>query len=167
MANELEILQSGGAIFFVKGNDVVPMGMSPALTKEVLNPESPSVKAVKRLIDDGYELAVDDGSEEAKKIRKTVADSSHMRGRPFQYLGANEGFGKKLLRGISSIGGKFKGKLPGVLGILDIMGMKKEYEQILAGEHPVLNAVMGERADANQVYKDGGIVDINYLTRGL
>ena len=31
------------------------------------------------------------------------------------------------------------GKLPGVLGILDIMGMKKELEQIKAGEHPFLN----------------------------
>jgi len=30
-------------------------------------------------------------------------------------------------------------KLPGVLGILDIMGMKKELEQIEAGEHPFLN----------------------------
>ena len=35
----------------------------------------------------------------------------------------------------SSVGGK----LPGVLGILDIMGMKKELEQIEAGEHPFLN----------------------------
>ena len=143
MADELEILQSGGTMFFVKGNDVVPMGLSPALTKEVVNTESPSAKEVKRLTDDGYELAVDDGSEEAKKIRKTVADSPHMRGRTFQDIGANESFGKKLLHGVSSIGGKFKGKLPGVLGILDIMGMKKEYEQILAGEHPVLNAAMG------------------------
>ena len=84
-----------------------------------------------------------------------------MRGRSFDNLEINEGIGKKLFRGVTSLGGKIRGKLPGVLGLLDIMGMKREYEQILAGEHPVLNAAntkMYERAGSNQVYKDGGLV---------
>jgi len=49
------------------------------------------------------------------------------------------------------------GKLPGVLGILDILGMKKEYDQILAGEHPILNQVI-DTENKPLTYKDGGYV---------
>ena len=48
--------------------------------------------------------------------------------------------------------GKVGGKLPGVLGILDIMGMKKEYDQIMAGEHPMFQEVKPISL------KDGGYV---------
>ena len=51
----------------------------------------------------------------------------------------------------SSIGGK----LPGVLGILDILGMKKEYDQIMAGEHPILNQVIDTKNEP-LTFKDGG-----------
>tara|TARA_R100001015_G_C4489115_1_gene67245 strand:- start:20 stop:562 length:543 start_codon:yes stop_codon:yes gene_type:complete len=53
----------------------------------------------------------------------------------------------------SSVGGK----LPGVLGILDILGMKKEYDQIMAGEHPILNQVI-DTENKPLTYKDGGYV---------
>ena len=49
------------------------------------------------------------------------------------------------------------GKLPGVLGILDILGMKKEYDQIMAGEHPILNQVI-DTENKPLTYKDGGYV---------
>jgi len=161
-----EILQAAGQIFFVKGDDVVPVPMSPTLMVDEANPRAVNTEygagqTAKKLIDDGYELAIDDGSEEAKKIRDTVGKSETMRGRSFMVLDANEDIGKKIADGVSSLGGKIRGKLPGVLGLLDIMGMKREYEQILAGEHPVLNAAqtkMLERAGLNQVYKDGGLV---------
>ena len=166
MANEGEILQAAGQIFFVKGNDVVPMLMSPSIMVDETNPRAINTefgvgKRAKNLIEDGYELAVDDGSETSKQIRETVGKSETMRGRSFQVLDVNEDIGKRIADGVRSLGGKIRGKLPGVLGLLDIIGMKKEYEQILAGEHPVLNAATGamqERAGLNQVYKDGGSV---------
>jgi hypothetical protein len=175
MANETEILQAANQIFFVKGDDVVPMMMSKTIMIDETNPRAVSTEfgsgqIAKKLIDDGYELAIDDGSEEGKRIKKIVSESDTMKGRSFDNLEINEGIGKKLFRGVTSIGGKFRGKLPGVLGLLDIMGMKREYEQILAGEHPILNAATGrvqERAGLNQVYKDGGLVGIKYLTRKL
>ena len=62
---------------------------------------------------------------------------------------------------------KFKGaKLPGILGVLDIMGMKKEYEQLMKGEHPMSKTfaeagLLGPDAKAStQVFKDGGVIDI-------
>jgi len=57
---------------------------------------------------------------------------------------------KKLKAGIA-------GKLPGVLGILDILGMKGEYDQIMAGEHPVLNQVIDTKNEP-LTFKDGGYV---------
>jgi len=166
MANEGEILQAAGQIFFVKGNDVVPMPMSPSIMVDETNPRAINTefgmgKRTKDLIEDGYELAVDDGSETSKQIRETVGKSETMRGRSFQVLDVNEGIGKKLLRGVTSLGGKFRGKLPGVLGLLDIMGMKREYEQILDGTHymsDVLRLPSTAAALADQVYKDGGSV---------
>ena len=44
------------------------------------------------------------------------------------------------------------GKLPGVLGLLDIFGMKKEYDQIMAGEHPMFQEAKP------MTLKDGGYV---------
>jgi len=52
------------------------------------------------------------------------------------------------------------GKLPGVLGILDILGMKKEYDQIMAGEHPSGITTTVEK-EAAKVYADGGYVTNN------
>ena len=52
-------------------------------------------------------------------------------------------------------------KLPGVLGILDIMGMKKEYDQIVEGTHPSGITMTEEEFKekfGNQVYADGGYV---------
>jgi hypothetical protein len=66
----------------------------------------------------------------------------------------------KILKGLS----KIRGKLPGILGVLDIMGMKKEYEQLMEGTHPMSPVfaeagLLGSQAQAStQVYKDGGYV---------
>ena len=56
----------------------------------------------------------------------------------------------------SSVGGK----LPGALGILDILGMKGEYDQIMAGEHPILNQVIDTKNEP-LTFKDGGYVTNN------
>ena len=45
-----------------------------------------------------------------------------------------------------------------MLGILDILGMKKgEYDQIMAGEHPILNQVIDTKNEP-LTFKDGGYV---------
>ena len=62
----------------------------------------------------------------------------------------------------SSVGGK----LPGVLGILDILGMKKEYDQIMAGEHPSGITTTVEK-EAAKVYADGGYVTNNPFVKDI
>jgi hypothetical protein len=158
-----EILQASGMIFFVKGDDVVPMMMSrtmmvdDAKLNRPIDLEYGSGAEAKKLIDDGYQMAFDDGSGEAKKVRSVVDKSDSMRGRSFSNLEINEGLGKKLFDGVKSIGGKFGKVLPGALGILDILGMKKEYDQIMAGEHPILNKVIDTKGEP-LTFKDGGYV---------
>ena len=58
------------------------------------------------------------------------------------------------------------GKLPGVLGILDILGMKKEYDQIMAGEHPSGITTTVEK-EAAKVYADGGYVTNNPFVKDI
>ena len=58
----------------------------------------------------------------------------------------------KVTKVLKDLLGKVGGKLPGVLGILDIMGMKKEYDQIMAGEHPMFQEAKP------MTLKDGGYV---------
>ena len=64
---------------------------------------------------------------------------------------------KKFIDVIKKIKTSVGGKLPGALGILDIMGMKKEYDQIMAGEHPILNKVIDTKGEP-LTFKDGGYV---------
>ena len=62
--------------------------------------------------------------------------------------------------------GKVGGKAGGIMGLLDIMGMKKEYEQLMKGTHPMSKTfaeagLLGPEAQKSaQVFKDGGVIDI-------
>jgi hypothetical protein len=62
----------------------------------------------------------------------------------------------------SSVGGK----LPGVLGILDILGMKGEYDQIMEGTHPSGITTTVEK-EAAKVYADGGYVTNNPFVKDI
>ena len=68
----------------------------------------------------------------------------------------------KLIDAISKVGGK----TGGVMGLVDILGMKKEYEQLMEGKHPMSKifaeaGLLGPEAKAStQVFKDGGVIDI-------
>ena len=68
----------------------------------------------------------------------------------------------KVTKIIKDLLGKVGGKLPGIFGILNIMGMKKEYDQIMAGEHPsgitMTEEQFKEKFADDQVYADGGHV---------
>ena len=139
-----DIMQVGGNIFFTKGNDVVPISMNKSLLSG--NEESPNVQQAKKLIADGYSLAINDGSDLSKQQFSLIDKIT--RGQPQMNIDPTDGLGSKILNTVSKLGGK----LPGVLGILDILGMKKEYDQIMAGGHPMFQEAKP------MTLKDGGYV---------
>ena len=144
-----DIMQAGGNIFFTKGNDVVPIAMNKSLLSG--NEETPSVQQAKRLIAEGYSLAVNDGSDLSKQQFSLIDRLT--RGQPQMNIDPTDGLGSRIVNTITKLGGK----IPGVLGILDILGMKKEYDQIMAGEHPILNQVIDTKNEP-LTFKDGGYV---------
>ena len=144
-----DIMQAGGNIFFTKGNDVVPIAMNKSLLSG--NEETPSVQQAKRLIAEGYSLAVNDGSDLSKQQFSLIDRLT--RGQPQMNIDPTDGLGSRIVNTITKLGGK----VPGVLGILDILGMKGEYDQIMAGEHPILNQVI-DTENKPLTYKDGGYV---------
>ena len=144
-----DIRQAGGNIFFTKGNDVVPIAMNKRLVSG--NEETPSVQQAKRLIAEGYSLAVNDGSDLSKQQFSLI--DRFTKGQPQMNIDPTDGLGSRIVNTITKLGGK----IPGVLGILDILGMKKEYDQIMAGEHPILNQVI-DTENKPVTYKDGGYV---------
>jgi len=144
-----DIMQVGGNIFFTKGNDVVPITMNKSLLSG--NEETPSVQQAKRLIAEGYSLAVNDGSDLSKQQFSLIDKLT--RGQPQMNIDPTDGLGSRIVNTITKLGGK----VPGVLGILDILGMKGEYDQIMAGEHPILNQVIDTKNEP-LTFKDGGYV---------
>ena len=62
----------------------------------------------------------------------------------------------KLIDAISKVGGK----TGGVMGLVDILGMKKEYDKIKEGESLINKLIPTEKEFSKQVFKDGGVIDI-------
>ena len=56
--------------------------------------------------------------------------------------------------------GKVGGKTGGVMGLVDILGMKKEYDKIKEGESLINKLIPTEKEFSKQVFKDGGVIDI-------
>ena len=48
----------------------------------------------------------------------------------------------------------------GVMGLVDILGMKKEYDKIKEGEALINKLIPTEEEFSKQVFKDGGVIDI-------
>ena len=146
------IIQHSGMIFLTKGNDIVPIPMKNPLFSG--NLESPSVKQAQELIADGYELAMADDEKANKLVKKFT------QGFPTMNLEVSDDLGSKVAKAIKNLGGK----VPGALGILDILGMKKEYEQLMEGTHPMSRVLaeaglLGPEAQSSaQVFKEGGII---------
>jgi hypothetical protein len=104
---EGEILSSMAHIFLVKGNDVEVFSLMPILKFDPENPnlDSPSRARMKELLDEGYELAVDDGSEKSKMMKSTIKRNSFMAGRGFDYLSSALGdkAHEKVFRNVKSL----------------------------------------------------------------
>ena len=116
---EGDVLSGLGNIFLVKGDDVKTFSAIPIMKFEQFpNLDSPTRADIKKLLDEGYELAVDDGSEKGKKIKDLVRNSEFMRGGkdldrlPIQTTGA------RVFKNIGSIG-KF---LPSIAGFSTPIG---------------------------------------------
>jgi hypothetical protein len=116
---EGDVLSGLGNIFLVKGDDVKTFSAIPIMKFEQFpNLDSPIRADIKKLLDEGYELAVDDGSEKGKKIKDLVRNSEFMRGgRDLDYLPIRT-TGAKIFKLTQSIG-KF---LPSIAGFSTPIG---------------------------------------------
>ena len=157
-----EIIQHAGMVFVIKGNDIVPVPMNKSLLSG--NIESPGVQNLQNLLDDGYELAMTDNKKANELVQKNFT-----RGNPSMSIALDDFVGSKIANTVRGLGGK----IPGALGILDILGMKKEYEQLMEGTHPLSSVfaeagLLGPEAKAStQVFKDGGYVSTNPIVEDI
>jgi len=106
-----EIFGSMGYIFMVKGNNVeiLDAGALARVTnlekyiegdKFILTPGK-----VQELLNEGYEVAIDDGSEKSSRIRNLIKNTEFMRGgRDFMNFSLDEPMGAKLLKQVKTIG---------------------------------------------------------------
>ena len=125
-----EILGSMGYIFFVKGNNVeilsaMPLSkFDPDVSKiEGGKYQSPTPQKIKELLDEGYEVAVDDGSEKGNRIKNLIKNSDFMRGgRDLMNFSLDEPMGAKLLRNVKSIGSGLGKVLPSIAGFSTPIG---------------------------------------------
>ena len=120
-------------------------------------PRSPiSIELLEKKMAEGFMPITEFDTPEGKKHLQYFMEKSDQ---PSSMLKREMSFDSpgKITKVIKDLFGKVGGKLPGVLGILDILGMKKEYDQIMAGEHPSGITTTVEK-EAAKVYADGGYV---------
>ena len=120
-------------------------------------PRSPnSIALLEKKMAEGFMPITEFDTPEGKKHLQYFMEKSDQ---PSSMLKREMSFDSpgKITKVIKDLFGKVGGKLPGVLGILDILGMKKEYDQIMAGEHPSGITTTVEK-EAAKVYADGGYV---------
>ena len=151
-----EIIQHAGSIFLIKGNDIVPIPMNKSLLSG--NTESPSVQQAQKLIADGYQLAFSDNENANELVRKNFTKGSTPMNIP-----VDDGIGSRIASTIKNFGGK----IPGALGILDILGMKKEFEDIKAGESLINKLIPTLEEYSKQTFKDGGYVSPNPIVEDI
>ena len=120
-------------------------------------PRSPiSIELLEKKMAEGFMPITEFDTPEGKKHLQYFMEKSNQ---PSSMLTREKSFDSpgKVTKVLKDLLGKVGGKLPGVLGILDILGMKEEYDQIMAGEHPILNQVI-DTENKPLTYKDGGYV---------
>ena len=98
---EDEVISLAGTIFMVKGNKVEPistMGLAKFdPSKELI--EGSGTHRIKELMDEGYELAVDDGAEKGRRFKEVIRNSDFpSEGRTFMSFSSDTG--NKLLKNV-------------------------------------------------------------------
>jgi len=129
-------------------------------------PRSPnSIDLLEKKMAEGFMPITEFDTPEGKKHLQYFMEKSDQ---PSSMLKREMSFDSpgKITKVIKDLFGKVGGKLPGVLGILDILGMKKEYDQIMAGEHPSGITTTVEK-EAAKVYADGGYVTNNPFVKDI
>ena len=125
-------------------------------------PRSPySIELLEKKIADGFMPIQDLDTPEGKTHLQKFMNESDQPASMLRREAKSDSAGKvsKLLKNIL---GKVGNKIPGALGILDILGMKKEYDQLMDGTHPMSEffneSGIGVGDKPTQVYADGGYV---------
>ena len=129
-------------------------------------PRSPnSIDLLEKKMAEGFMPITEFDTPEGKKHLQYFMEKSNQ---PSSMLTREKSFDSpgKVTKVLKDLLGKVGGKLPGVLGILDILGMKKEYDQIMAGEHPSGITTTVEK-EAAKVYADGGYVTNNPFVKDI
>ena len=122
------------------------------------NTESPSVQQAQKLIADGYQLAFSDNENANELVRKNFT-----KGNTPMNIPVDDGIGSRIANTIKNFGGK----IPGALGILDLLGMKKELEDIKAGESLINKLIPTVEEYSKQTFKDGGYVSSNPIVEDI
>ena len=164
------IIVGGGSLLGVDvdGNYrllTAPMGSAERLAEmgpDALKGGAPRV--VSNEMDKGFKYVDVENMEPAERGRLLeLAESKGGGQMAFTTKGEHSNKITKFVDVLKKIKAGIGGKLPGILGILDIMGMKKEYDQIMAGEHPYAPKLFYTEEEfkekfGNQIYADGGYV---------
>jgi len=116
---ESEILSKLGFAFMVKGNDVVPINMMSLAKFDPSKELGGTTQQIKELLDKGYELAVDDGSEKSKAMKSIIKNSNVLSNSMFNpSLGSD--LNSKILRNIKLLGSGLGKVLPSIAGFSSI-----------------------------------------------
>ena len=124
---EDEVISIAAYIFMVKGNDVEVLD---ARSLSSFNPEtstiaggkyeSPAHQKIKELLDEGYELAVDDGAEKGQAFKKAINNANIMQGSSYSDFGGT--LSKKLIGNTKSIASGLGKVLPSIVGFSTPIG---------------------------------------------
>ena len=159
---------------FVRGGGQVLAKTGEGDFKMVSMPNDIGVESTINILEEGrnlggqgkeYKELIEGGGDLVNVKGMDWDEKSHLRSKAAELTGSNEtGFMhrekgekfKKALNRYKKLFGKASKALP-MLQILDIFNMKDEYDQIMEGEHPILNKLISSGAPT---VADGGIISL-------
>jgi hypothetical protein len=121
---EGDILSKLGNIFLVKGNDVQTFSALPVIKFDPAETlyEGTTPHRIKKLLAEGYELAVDDGSEKGKEFRRIIQNSNVLGNSTFMNYYSHESMAPKLIKNIKLMGSGLGKILPSIVGFSTPIG---------------------------------------------
>ena len=137
--------------------------LSGATAEEVLDfKRGPFNRVAAKALQEGFEpLDVSNMDPKEAVLMRGKAEDLMGGSAPMAHISRSEKLNTQIKDATRALKKIFGGaKLPGILGIFDIMGMKKEYDDIQKGESLINKLIPTEKEFSKQVFKDGGIIDI-------
>ena len=137
--------------------------LSGATVEEVLDfKRGPFNRLAGKALQEGFEPLDISNMEPTERVRlRGVAEGLMGGTAPMAHISNSEKLNTKIKDATKELKKIFGGaKLPGILGIFDLMGMKKEYDDIKKGESLINKLIPTEKEFSKQVFKDGGVIDI-------